>query len=199
MAEIETLRDLRRSQIIRAARKLVAKGGLRLLTIANLEDNLAFSRGVITYHFRNKEEIVDAVLQSAVNEINEATLSHLGTEMPIEEKVKTVLGTTIQGFLDHIEAGYILLSFWSRINADKRVAALNANLYAQYREFAAMLVREGVSQKRFRRVPADQAAAVLVAVVIGLVAQVFFEPGAIDADACVEEATKTLLARWEKR
>src|SRR5205814_9753674 len=55
----DSLRDLRRAQIVAAAREIVAGDGLESLTIGALEKRLGFSRGVITYHFRDKDEIVE--------------------------------------------------------------------------------------------------------------------------------------------
>src|ERR1700722_2409301 len=66
----DSVRDLRRGQILTAARRLVAEHGLEALTIGALEDRLAFTRGVITYHFANKDEIVRAVFASAIDEID---------------------------------------------------------------------------------------------------------------------------------
>ena len=58
----ETVRDLRRAQIIAAARAIVCRDGLDALTIGALEQKLAFTRGVITYHFAGKDDIVRALL-----------------------------------------------------------------------------------------------------------------------------------------
>ena len=68
----DSIRDLRRGQIVTAARRLVAEQGLEALTIGALEDRVSFTRGVITSHFANKDEIVQAVFASAIDEIDAA-------------------------------------------------------------------------------------------------------------------------------
>ena len=100
----ETLRELRRGQIVAIARKIVAEEGLEALTIGSLEARLAFSRGVITYHFQNKDDIVHAVLESAIDEINAGTAAQLAPNMSADEKLKTALRTYIRGFVEHVEA-----------------------------------------------------------------------------------------------
>src|SRR5215475_11000710 len=100
----ETLRELRRGQIVAVARKIVADEGLEALTIGSLEARLAFSRGVITYHFQNKDDIVHAVLESAIDEINAGSAAQLSLSMPAEERVRTVLKTYIRGFIERVEA-----------------------------------------------------------------------------------------------
>lgn len=191
----ETVRDLRRAQIVAAARALVASGGLEALTIGALERRLRFTRGVITYHFRDKDEIVDAVLASAIEEIDAATAAKVRASLGARAKVEAVLRSKIRGFLDHPEAGHILLSFWGRIIHDRRVRDANAALYRRYRAEAAHLVEAGRRAGEFGRVPVDAAAALLVGAVIGVVAQAIFDPGAIGVEACIREAARTALAR----
>jgi AcrR family transcriptional regulator len=196
----ETLRELRRGQIVAVARKIVADEGLEALTIGSLEARLAFSRGVITYHFQNKEDIVHAVLESAIEEINAGIDSHLGTNLSSEEKLRLMLKMYVRGFLEHVEATRILLSFWGRISSDKRARKANANLYAAYRKGMAQLVDSGKSSGEFAAdVHVDAVAAALVGVIVGIAMQSYFEKGAIDADAAIEEAAQAAIARLRRR
>jgi AcrR family transcriptional regulator len=196
----ETLRELRRGQIVAVARKIVADEGLEALTIGSLEARLAFSRGVITYHFQNKDDIVHAVLESAIEEINTGIDAHLGANLSAEEKLRTMLKMYVRGFLEHVEATRILLSFWGRISSDKRARKANANLYAAYRKGMAQLVESGKSSGEFAGdVHVDAVAAALVGVIVGIAMQSYFEKGAIDADAAIEEATQSALARLKRR
>lgn len=198
--DIRTVRDLRRSQIVAAARSLVAEGGLEALTIGALEKRLDFTRGVITYHFRDKDEIVTAVLDSAVEEIDSATFAHVRSSGSFQDRVRVVLTTKVRGFLSHGEARAILVSFWSRIPADARAAEQNARLHAAWREQALTLVRAGQAAGAFDpSVPADAVAALMVGTVLGIVVQAAFDPPAVDVDALIEEATRTLMARLQAR
>jgi AcrR family transcriptional regulator len=192
----ETLRELRRGQIVAVARKIVADEGLEALTIGSLEARLAFSRGVITYHFQNKDDIVHAVLESAIEEINAGIDAQLGADLSSEEKLRTMLKMYVRGFLEHVEATRILLSFWGRISSDKRARKANANLYAAYRKGMAQLVEAGKVAGEFAAdANVDAVAAALVGVVVGIAMQSYFEKGSIDADAAIEEAAIGAVAR----
>ena len=178
------LRDLRRGQIVAAARAIVAEDGLEALTIAALEDRLEFTRGVITYHFHNKDEIVEAVLASAVAEIDAAMHRELATAGTVKERVRAVLHGQVSGWIEHPEAGKILLSFWGRLGSDPRAAALNAALYRRYREESGAMGNESV-------------AVLLVGIVLGIATQHYFEPGSFDVEAAVDEAAAMVAARLE--
>jgi AcrR family transcriptional regulator len=65
--------DVRRAQIIRAVRRIIATDGFTAVTIARIAEELGTSRGVVNHHFRNKEQILTEVLQQAVSDANRAT------------------------------------------------------------------------------------------------------------------------------
>jgi AcrR family transcriptional regulator len=195
---IETVRDLRRAQILAAARALVAEQGLQALTIGRLEKRLTFSRGVITYHFANKDEIVIGVLESAVRDIDGAIRKAAeATRADPREALRATMHATVRGYVDNVEAVQILMGFWGRIQADPRVAEINARLYRRYRGWSRALLEAGAEAGVFRRVDTDAMAAQMVGTVIGIARQVYFEPRAVDPDATVDEAVKSFLARLQ--
>lgn len=194
----ESLRELRRGQIIAVARKIVAEDGLESLTIGALESRLSFSRGVITYHFANKEDIVHAVLDSAIAEIDAATLAEMKGAQSLEDKVRAMIRANVRGFVEHAEAARILLSYWGRIGADRRIRKTNATLYAGYRKGAARLLEAGRAQGLWQDIDVDAMAALFVGIVIGIATQSHFEKGAIDWERALDEAVKTVMARLFK-
>lgn len=64
---------VRRHQIVMAVRKLVATKGADAVTIARIAAAMGTSRGVVNHHFKNKDEILRAALQSAVRDASAAT------------------------------------------------------------------------------------------------------------------------------
>ena len=190
-----SLRDLRRSQIIAAARGIVASDGLGALTISALEQVLGFSRGVLTYHFRDKDEIVDAVLDSALREIDLGTKARVDASATPAEKIRAVLAANLRGFVEHREAGLILLSFWGRLSSDPKARKANAALYARYRERTESLLVPAMAAGAFQRHDARALAAVIVGLVLGLASQAYFDPGCIDLEAALSVATECVLAR----
>jgi AcrR family transcriptional regulator len=189
----DTVRDLRREQIIAAARRIVAEDGLDALTFGALEVRLAFTRGVITYHFESKDEIVRAVFASAVAEIDAAVREEVEAAASIETRVRAILRGNVRGFVDRAEAGRVLLSFWGRLSSDPAVQRVNAELYARYRGRCARLLAKS------HDVPSDvepaTMAALMVGMVLGIATQHYFDPGAIDVDAAIDEGVSTVLAR----
>lgn len=195
-AVIDTVRALRRHQILEAARAIVAADGLESLTFAELEGRLAFTRGVITYHFANKDEVVHALLEDALARIDRGAADAVRAAGDPEEAVVSAVRAMVHGFLVHRDAAFVLVSFWGRLRSDPRARDANARLYRAYRDRATALVREGQAAGRFRAdADAEAAGAVMVGAVIGVTTQVLFEDGAVDVEAAIDTAGRS-LASW---
>lgn len=189
-----TVRDLRRQQIVACARVIVAEGGLEALTIGALEARLSFSRGVITYHFRDKDEIVASVLEDAVAEIDLATFAEVRATGGFADKVHAVVDSKVRGFLDHPEATAILLAFWARLGRDPAAAAQNQRLFQAWRDQGAGLIRAGQVAGVVRTdVSPEVIAALLVGNVLGIVVQAKLA-GPVDVPALVQEAAMAIAA-----
>lgn len=190
-----SVRDLRRAQILEAARRVVVEQGLEALTFAALEERLDFTRGVITWHFANKGEIVRAVLDEAIAAIDEAALPAIRSEATLADRARAVVREMVKGWLGADDAGQALVSFWGRLRGDPEVAALNAALFARYRGYSAELVRIGQQRGEFREdADPDVVGAVLVALVVGLSMQATFLPGSIDVEAASGAAGDAVVA-----
>lgn len=167
------------------------------MTFGALEKQLGFTRGVITYHFESKDEIVEALLDDAIGEIDGATGLQVKAEATARDKVAAALRGMVRGFLDLEEAGRVLLSFWSKLKDDPRAAAKNAALYASWRKMGVELLRHGQETGELGPCDVDAMAALLVGIVIGVVTQTWFEEGAIEAEAVVMLACEAVLGRLE--
>ena len=190
----ETIRDFRRDQIIAVARSLVAEGGLSALTCANLESRLSFTRGVITHHFRNKRDIVQSVLASALAEIDDATISIVTAADDPEARIRLTLHTMVSGFLEREESTKVLMSYLGQVPHNAELTAFTAGLYERWRRWTGEILRDGVARGLLRPHDSEAMAAVIVGQVIGAVVQHILAPGAIDTDRVVEQGTGAVLS-----
>jgi AcrR family transcriptional regulator len=199
MREPATVRDLRRGQIVAAARAIVAEQGLEALTFGALEQRLSFTRGTITWHFRNKDEIVRAVLQDAIEEIDRTALPAIRAEATLAERARAVIREMTRGW-SASDAGQVLVSFWGRQGTDADAAELNADLYRRYREYSAQLVRIGQERGEFR-LDIDPVAmgVVMVGLVQGMALQGIFEKGTLALDQAIETAADAVVALLSTR
>lgn len=194
-AKEPSIRDVRRGQIIAAARRIVAEQGLDALTFGSLEKELSFTRGVITWHFEDKHEILSAVLESAVAEMDEDTFVSARIPESFADKVRAVLDSKVRGFLVHREAAQILVAFWT--TPVPGTAALNAALFQGWRAQAAHLFKVARANRQIADVDVDAMAGLLVGLVLGIVVQTLYA-GPVPTDALVDEAARCVIARCRR-
>lgn len=190
------LRALRRSQVLAEARRIVAKSGVEALTFAALEARLGLSRRVATYHFKDKDEIVLAVLESAIFDIEAAMRARFPVDAALPMQLSAIVRGITRGFFDHPEATRILLVFWGRMHADARIRRRNAALFAGFRASTAAVI-ESAARKRAlpKDVRAEELAAFTVGAVLGLVGQSVFEEGALDVQRALDLVESMFVAR----
>ena len=186
-----TLRDLRRDQILETAGTLVAEKGLGALTIGALEKRLTFSRGVITYHFKNKDEIVRTLFRNAIDTIDAHAWGEVEAAQGLEERIRRASRAIVDGFVDNPVASIILMNFWGSLRADAETARLNADLYRKYRA-AARRIAESTDVPA--TVDLDAFATIFVGVVVGIACQALFDSQAIDVESAVDHAARALGA-----
>lgn len=187
-----TLRDLRRDEILETAGELVAEAGLGALTIGALEKRLTFSRGVITYHFKNKDEIVRTLFKHAIATIDAHAWEEVEAAQGLEERIRRASRAIVRGFVDNPVASIILMNFWGSLRADEETAQLNADLYRKYRA-AARRIAESVPEVS-STVDLDAFASIFVGMVIGIACQALFDADAIDIESSVDHAARALAA-----
>ena len=187
-----TLRDLRREQILEVAGELVASEGLGALTIGALEKRLTFSRGVITYHFKNKDEIVRTLFQNAIATIDAHAWGEVEAAQTLEERIRRSSRAIVYGFVDNPVASMILMNFWGSLRADAEASRLNADLYRKYRA-AARRIAASVDPLP-DSVDLDAIAGLFVAMVIGIACQALFEADSVDIEKAVDHAARALTA-----
>ncbi len=187
------LRAQRRAQIVAAARHIIAVSGLEALTFTELERHLGFTRGVITWHFRDKHEIILAVLDSAVDEIDEHTFVEANLGRTFAEKVRSILTTKVNGFLTRPDARQILVAFWA--TPVPGTSHVSDALFTRWRAQASTFLKSAQLNRVIAAdVDCDGLAGMMVATVLGVVIQSAFGQGAPTAQM-IDEATKMVVSR----
>ncbi len=194
MPEAETVRDLRRTQILEVARDLVAERGFEALTYSALEARLSFSRGVITHHFRNKHDIVTALLRASVREVDSATVQAVTETADHAERIRRTIRSNVRGFLDREAALRVLITFLGQSQRDPKMSQFTSSLLARWRRWTAKVLEGGVAGGAFRSHDTEAMAGVIVGQILGLVMQEISAPGAFDLDLALTMAEESALA-----
>ncbi len=141
----------RRTEIIAAAIKVIARDGIRACTISALEHETRFARGHFTYHFQSKEEIINLAFATVTSDWAmtqmQATVSDAGTAPArLEHHVRTA----VHWAQTHPEYFRCLMNFRVEIMRNAGAFPPASIIRHQLWGFAAQMIRDGIVEGRFR-------------------------------------------------
>ena len=169
MAARKRMREQRREELISAAMRCIVKKGYTHVTVEDICKEVGMSRGIVSYHFKNKEELMVSVLEKMIEDSTEAIETFVGLSKgtsddrqlypafqelisrqdPVE-LIKEGVKAIVQYIHEHQDTVYIFLEFLSQANRNKTIGELIAYLNKRYWDLGEMIVSEGIRRNIFR-------------------------------------------------
>jgi AcrR family transcriptional regulator len=167
----------RRAQIVDCAVDTIADMGFAKASVDQIAKRVGVSKGVITYHFPNKEGIVDAIIEKVV-----ATgRAHMLPRIVAETSATGRLGAYIESHLEFMDAHRRLLIalFEIAINARRADGSLAIGPAALATRVADLeeLLRAGQRSGEFRRFNTRVMALTIIQTIDGIPPLLAREPG----------------------
>ncbi|MFD1542639.1 TetR/AcrR family transcriptional regulator [Nonomuraea guangzhouensis] len=94
------IEEARRAQIVASAIEVIAESGFAAASLAQIAKHAGISKGVISYHFAGKDELMEEV----VNQVYTAIGEHVLAEMEGAESATDLLRTYILSVTAHMRA-----------------------------------------------------------------------------------------------
>ena len=190
---------LRREQIVRATVRCLARDGYARLTMKKVAREAGVSQGSLHYYFADKRAMLVATL-TAVSRDLDRRVAAAQSRAPREPaaRLRAMVRTCLEVAVDRSEFWVVFLEFWGEMAHDRRLRAVNAEVYTRTRRLLARLIADGVRTGRFRAVAPERAAAVVLGLVDGVSLQLTFDPDAFsiaEAARLCDEALARYLDR----
>lgn len=139
----------RRSEIIAAAIRVIARDGIRACTVSALESETGFARGHFTYHFSSKEEIIALAFASvgsdwATFQIQQAQGATARARLETQIRAAAVWGR------ERPEYFRCLMNFRVEMMRDPSAFPRAPEIRAQFLEAAATTIRQAIEEGDFR-------------------------------------------------
>ena len=96
--------DVSRERILDAAAKLFRGNGYAATTLRDIADEARMKAGSIYYHFKSKEELLEAVLEIGIRSVHEAVKAAVNAVPPkvgFPEKIATAIEAHLKGLFKH--------------------------------------------------------------------------------------------------
>ena len=178
-----------RRRVLDAATSLVATHGSRAVSLAAVGEAAGYSRGIVSHHFGNRENLLRAVMRDAQT----FTLPEAG------DNAADWLADTVRAYLKNVNrrrpSAAAFLQMWGEaIAADPVLMPLYAEQDAGFRRLLADKVREGIADGSVRADADPEAMAVsLVGLVRGVALQLISTPPPARVKAIINEAERATL------
>jgi len=168
-------RDARRSEIAHAVLRVVARDGVRGVTIRNVAREAGWSTGVIQHYFGDRQ----GLLMGALHEAGQGVSSLIERLAAIDDPMERLLSLLEAGLpLDHERQAMcrIFFYFWSEGIADPELGAALAAYYALWRGDVQSAIRDAQAVGQFTGHDPVRLAEWLVGLADGLGVQSMFDP-----------------------
>ncbi len=165
--------DVRRRQLIEAAIRALARGGIAAFTIDSICKEAQVSRGLINHHFGSLDDLLVEVYQSSLYEsvsehIAQARQRREGkTQDPPEAALLALVRSNFQPGSFTRDNLLVWLALWGEIAVNDKLRQAHRRLYEAYRGELALEI-SSLAALRGRQVDAARLARNFIALVDGL-------------------------------
>jgi AcrR family transcriptional regulator len=186
------IEEKRRSQIVEIAIQTIATQGFSQASLAEIAKKAGISKGVISYHFDGKEELVEEILRSLLRKPAEFVKERVlgaGTSL---EKLRAYIEANFE-FMKMNRVGYVaLVDLWGQRDGGGR-NSLNADAYEPSRHYLAHILEEGQKAGEMRALSVLATASLIQGAIDGVMLQWVLDEKAIDLDVAREEVVHMVL------
>lgn len=187
--------NLRRTQLTRAAYKVVAEKGYNDFTIKDIAEEAGLSTGLVHYYFKNKEDLLFKLLK----EMNANLRSNLKKALVDLKDPKDKLMAFCNEAFDLVDKEkayfYVLIDFWARINHDNRIRQANVKLFQSYRDEIAAIIEEGVARGVFMVVDVKLTSVIIISLIQGTIIQYVIDQNAFNYQEIKERIKEQILSK----
>ncbi len=179
----------RRKQIVETAIRTIAVRGYTKASLAEIAREAGISKGVISYHFSGKDELIDEILARLLKEPAEFIKARVDAEERALDKLRAYVRANFE-FMRANRDGYVaLVDLWGgRVSREgSSHNTFNADAYEPSRKYLSRILEMGRESGAFRDLATPTLASVIQGAIDGVMLQWVFDENAIDLDAAAAE------------
>ena len=189
------IEELRRKQIVDTAIRTIATRGFANTTLNNIAEEAGVSTGVITYHFRNKDDLIEQSIKKLFEAPNEYVIGRVEEKESHRDKLRTYIAATIRFNMENRDHCVALLFSFSSITSQEHRQEVIAKHHTKIRRFLEKILRDGQAAGEFSRFDAAVLAQIIFGAIEGLLTQWVLEPHTMD----LARASKQLIDMVERQ
>jgi AcrR family transcriptional regulator len=187
------IEEKRRSQIVETAIQTIATQGFSQASLAEIAKEAGISKGVISYHFDGKEELVEEILRSLLRKPGEFVKERVSRAATASEKLRAYIEANFD-FMKRNRVGYVaLVDLWGQRDDGGGRNSLNVDAYEPSRHYLAHILEEGQRAGEMRELALMPTASLIQGAIDGVMLQWVLDEKAVDLDVAKQEVVSMVL------
>jgi len=189
---------VRRREIIDATVRVMASRGWNETSIDEITREAGVSRGLVSYHFRDKNELLCGVLERSRELFTESVAEATAASADPRERMRLSTRAAILQARDEPIAYEVFLYFSANGRGEPEIGDQVREMWSYFRSVTARAIREG-QDRGYYRCDIDAAAAATrhQGTIMGIALQWLLDPGAFDLEASGDLAVEMLMRSLE--
>lgn len=123
------LDEIRRNDLIRAAYQVFMEYGLSGVTVSRIGERVGMSHGIVNYYFKNKDDLLHAVMRHAFRQISNEAIERLKRVTTPRERIDAIIRANFAADVFCQETAAAWLSFYAHAHQNKQFARLQTLYY----------------------------------------------------------------------
>ncbi|MCK6564827.1 MAG: TetR family transcriptional regulator C-terminal domain-containing protein [Dehalococcoidia bacterium] len=186
---------IRRRQIIDATISVMARKGWNDTSIDEITREAGVSRGLVSYHFRDKSELLSGVLARCQEAFDEAVGNGVAQGHDVLERLRIIIRLAVDRVKSDPVNYEVFLHFSASARSDPELGEQIRKLWAGYRAATASAIRYGQLKGLIRTdIDPDAAAAMEISTLIGLALQWLLDPDAYPLEEAARETEEMFMS-----
>lgn len=182
------IEEARRKQLIEVAIETIASEGYVNTTLADIARRADISKGVISYHFDNKDELINAVIRDLLR----ASFSYIRTQVEAagasaRERLSVYIRASFAYMAAHRDRAVAQIDLWGSFTSAEAKHDFNQSVYDPCRRYLSEIVRSGQASGEMKALDPLTVASIIQGMIDGLMMQWVFDPEAVDLTACADQ------------
>jgi TetR/AcrR family transcriptional regulator, fatty acid metabolism regulator protein len=193
--KLSFIEETRRKQIIESAIQTIAEQGFQRTTLDLIADNVNVSKGVITYHFESKNELIQSVLERIILEQRIYRETKINEKITPWGKLQAYIKANIDFFKTFPHFLTAQIELWGAITSREEKKNFEMTAYLPGRRMMEGILRQGQKSGDFVDFNPQEVTAVILSMIDGLMIQCVFCPGQVDLERCGQEIIRFCARR----
>jgi TetR/AcrR family transcriptional regulator, fatty acid metabolism regulator protein len=187
------IEEARRKQLVEVAIETIATEGFINTTLADIARRADISKGVISYHFDNKDELISEVIHALLRDSYEYIRPRVDAVSPAPDKLSAYVRASFEYMALYPDRAAAQVDLWGSFVSTDAKRDFNTTAYDPCR-FLSIILRQGHEEDSLRPVSVTALAATIQAMIDGLMIQWVFNSEAVSLNDCTEQMIAMLTA-----